>query len=655
MNSAPIDQHRTSRLALGLLALTSIVATTVAGCTWRYHVLDRAPVRQEQTLLAIQGYLRHGFSLLYETPIFSYPWRAPLEFPLYQWIAAAFAQFGGIRPEYAAQAVTILFFVLTLAVGWRALRDIGVSFRARSLVVSLALASPLFLFWSLTVTIESTALFFSVAWVSALVRYHQSGRLSELIAAMGLGAVAAAVKSTTFAPWAMFTILLGALATLRPDRTEQLSWRRLLATAIVGLLVPFLAGAAWTSYADEIKEHSGLAVAWTSYNLREYVLGSLAQRTSFAVWATTLGGRTVQLLGFPLLLVSVPIALIRRTRWSSLILVSLVAHVATYAAFPILHLTHDYYSYANGLLLILAVALAAETLLDSSGAAGALVRISMALSVVGMYAFFALTYAPAYAYSRGYSLEPYRVVSEVVPPGEAVAQAGGYATELVYATGRPGIAGLPDVLGDAQKMQAALGPTALGGATLCGEHLDDPEWVARVVTTHTLLPLPFALPQDCAFFAAKTHREAVVRLVERERERQRWVPHLRADPKGWFVVDVREGPVLTVLGTVRHSCRVTQGQRLRLLLRSPTASLAYEAGQTSWDPIERVRARLLRAYPEWSDGNRDVTLFVKLSPYVLGATQYQLGVEVWPAPGCPDRSPVAIWSNDSVTGSSLSE
>ena len=95
--------------------------------------------------------------------------------PLYQWIVATISRTASLDLHATGRGVSVAFFVATLVSGWFALDIVDVRPRYRPIFVALTLVSPLYLFWSRTFMIESTALFFAVTFVLAIHRATKAG------------------------------------------------------------------------------------------------------------------------------------------------------------------------------------------------------------------------------------------------------------------------------------------------------------------------------------------------------------------------------------------------------------------------------------------------------------------------------------------------
>src|SRR5262249_6783997 len=150
---------------------------------------------------------------------------------------------------------------------------------------TLLLLSPIYLFFSRTFLIESTALFFSFMFVASVQTYLNRNRGVDLATATIVGTVAALVKITTFPAFAFAASLL----VLRDLAQNAPKWNISFLARRYGLLcipalVPLLAILAWLAHADMLKSKSLFGQYLTSENLSNFNYGTLAQRLSGTVW-----------------------------------------------------------------------------------------------------------------------------------------------------------------------------------------------------------------------------------------------------------------------------------------------------------------------------------------------------------------------------------
>lgn len=315
--------------------------------------------RPSQTALTAWYALHEGFRLDYVTPVLGPPWSIPFEFPLYQWLAALLSLATGLSLTTAGRLVSLAFFYACLPFTASLLRRSVPRHGDRLLFLSLILANPIYLFWSTTFLIESTALFFSVSFLWSTVRWLEEGRARWALLALLLGSGAALVKITTFAlflvPWAC--LLLAGLR--RP------AWARLAVGLLAGAL-PLVPGVAWTRFADSLKSLNPLAETMTSGSpeMIAWNFGPLAMRFEPAVWTTImdrtavltdLGSLPAGAVQVPLLpLLAVAVLALTRTRVAEAALCFLFFLVGP-LVFTNLYFVHDYYYCANSLFLCLAV------------------------------------------------------------------------------------------------------------------------------------------------------------------------------------------------------------------------------------------------------------------------------------------------------------
>lgn len=641
----------------GILALTLGATVCVAVLAWPDHVYDRAPVRQTQTLLTITSFLRDGFAFAYETPIFSYPWRVPLEFPLYQAVAASISLTTTVRAAYAAQATTLLFYALTLMVTWRILGQLGVPRSSRAITVGLIAASPIYLFWSQTITIESAALFLSVAYLDCLIRYGRTRQARWLLLTALAGSLAGAVKLTTFAVWAFVALGALALQIVRDPGKTRKDYGPIVAALALAFVVPAVATAAWTRFADAVKAENGAAIVWVSSNWHSYALGTLQQKLSLSTWKTLLVGRPLQLMGSPLPFLAIPLALVRGRRWRTHIALCLAAYVTAYGVFTNLNVIHDYYSYANGILLVVAVGLSIDSLLSLGGWEAAFTRWTVIPgTLLLMYVFFLTMFFPAYAFARDFPVAELELVRESTSPDDALALAQGPNSELASGADRRVALATPESLRAPEHLYAAIGPSPLGAIGLCGESVKDAALVDWVVDTYALLPLALPVYPDCAIFVKASNGSLLESAARSIRERARVVSPLGHGEQvdgADGVVTVSSGRLLTFWGAARYPCPVTKGQRVRVLLRSETTTLAFPTDRVNSDPGERFRFGMMRAYDRWYDGTVDTSVTLRLSPYVLGPERYQVGLEVSAPPACAIAPVAVVWTEQRVSGAAV--
>ena len=334
---------------------------------WHNGILDVHGWRQSHTAISVQEMVRGGPFWRYRTPIFGPPWQWPLEWPLYQWIVATASRLFVTPIEPVGRAVGVGFFAGALAGLWFVLDVFAVSPRHRPIVIALVCASPLYVFWSRTFMIESTALCAAMWYAAAVHRATTASPRNATRAAIAsaiTGALAGAIKVTTFTPfWAA-----AALMVILRWRNGASATRRLWTAAAV-LLIPGLATAAWLLFADLQKLTNPIAMELVWAGERQQRFGTLADRLDWRAWSVVIGnavlGKTKHTtLASPWVFAAACAALAATRRRFGQALICGVLYLLPIALFMTLFRVHVYYAYENGFLLLLIVGLAIVACLE---------------------------------------------------------------------------------------------------------------------------------------------------------------------------------------------------------------------------------------------------------------------------------------------------
>lgn len=178
--------------------------------------------------------------------------------------------------DAASRLASLTWFSLSLIPLWL----IGRRFLGRresALCILLFSFSPLAIIISRAALIEYCAVFFSLLFVYLMIRVFDSPRRLDLLAAALSGALAAAVKSTTFLGAVIFVVILHFIPTIKRLRSAQQRSVRLwgpvlpMGFALAAMLL-------WTRHADSIKAASDATRWLTSHNLTEWNFGTIQQR-----------------------------------------------------------------------------------------------------------------------------------------------------------------------------------------------------------------------------------------------------------------------------------------------------------------------------------------------------------------------------------------
>jgi len=387
-------QHYLPPLGAILAALLFLHAAYFLLVGLDHPAMDNYSFRQTQTAWSAYWLWHDGFRLAYETPVLGYPWSIPYEFPLYQSLVALLHSFG-LSIEVAARLLSFTFYIATLYPLWILTKALNLDRIVWLILAILFLASPLYVYWSRTVMVESCALFFSVFALALIAKFLKEGRRSTLVFAFITGALAVLTKATTFPAFAFLAglLVLGyGFTDLRQGKLSaaRLRWR---GSALAALIAAIAVGAVWTWYTDQIKAENPFGERLTSVNLAHFNFGSWQQRFSAEFWRRIFDRAMPDIFGYAFLVAGVAAAAaLQNRRYAYLMLGASIGFVLPFLLFTNLHFVHSYYQNANGLIGLAAVAFGLAAILELGQPL--LAGIMLAAIVAGQIAFFHQSYAP---------------------------------------------------------------------------------------------------------------------------------------------------------------------------------------------------------------------------------------------------------------------
>lgn len=339
-------------LILALFFAALVFSLWAASVGWFASLMQVHSFRQTQTALSAWFIALGGPILRYETPVLGAPWSIPFEFPLYQALAAWLQMITGWSIEVCGRTVGRGFFYLSLLPLYSLARSLGMEKRYALLPLLFFLMSPMYLYWSRAFLIESTALFFGLAYLAAGVAWIRGRGAVVLAGAVVFGVLGALVKTTTYLGFAGI-LCLWMLVEWNRDRKLG---NKLIAGHALALLIPFLGALAWTKFADGVKSENPLAGFITSKALMLWNFGTPEQRISKDFWMMlfrqtlhdSIGHRSTWIL-------SVALALwVGRRAWVYFLCTAFF--LAVPLTFTNLHLVHNYYANANGVFMVFGLA-----------------------------------------------------------------------------------------------------------------------------------------------------------------------------------------------------------------------------------------------------------------------------------------------------------
>lgn len=453
------------------------------------YISDDHPFRQTQTALGAASIGALSDILRYEVPVLGPPWHLVYEFPTYQVLVAGISAATGLPFVATGRLVSVLFFLLTLLPLYRLLGVFGIHHRSAAL--ALILFSPLYVFWSRSFMIETTALFFSVAYLAELVRVYRQERVSlvDVLSIAFFGSFAVLTKATTVAPWLMLAavaIVWGFVRSIVMLRSWPWKWILIGAAHAVILGVALV----WRDYADAITGLSPQGELLTSANQTHWIFGTLEQRLDPHTWFRIANTTVDMFAPFPAGLavvkgaIAVALATVFlicfwlssvRSRWVAVALIAL--YFLPFAVFTNLQASHNYYQVANGWLFFAALGVLFD---DAYRGSGERARCLIAPLHVGVLVVF-LGCALWYFHFKS-SFEPYDKASladairSSTPQGSVILVTGeAWRTPLAYFSQRRAVMRI----GNTEQWRRALTMTEEQGFEIrayvaCGDGRIDP-------------------------------------------------------------------------------------------------------------------------------------------------------------------------------------
>jgi hypothetical protein len=348
------------------LALCAAIFLRVSTLGWHNNLLGYSGFRQAQTAINTDYLLRDGFTLAYQTPVLGAPWALPFEFPTYQVCVAALVKLTGLPLEPAGRLVSLAFALGAFAFLFLFVRHAAASLAAAAFATALALVTPLYLFYSRTFMIESTALCFSLALLVSVQRWISRPTFVATIWILLAGTLAALTKATTYAVAlaALAALILVSLRETWPRLHAHPRSRLLLLSFFLSLALPFALALVWVAWTDAVKLRNELAAFTTSAALHDWNYGTWSQRLDPHAWSRLAQGISSLIAGFPWLwlaafvLAAATLLFVRRlnaaasvpsSRLPAFALVCAAGFAAGPLAFMNLYVVHDYYFYATAI------------------------------------------------------------------------------------------------------------------------------------------------------------------------------------------------------------------------------------------------------------------------------------------------------------------
>lgn len=389
---------------------------------WDQGLLPGHEFRQTQTALSIAFIEQDDdFSIAYPTPLFGPPWSIPMEFPLYQWSAAWLAGHTGWSIPVSGRAISLACFYLCLPAVLLLLREFKFSESIRLGALILVLSTPVYIFYTRAVLIESMALMFSLWFVLGFVRMCRLHSWPWMIVASTAATAASLVKVTSMMAWCIGPALGGLWWSWREwKRGGWIAWRQSVWLGFGSAMPAGLASIWWLRTADEIKANSPGGGMLTSQNLTDFNLGHWSDRIDVTHWMETFHHIAIGVTPLSVFIGTAAIAIftgIRTRNWQPL--TPLLWFLAAVNLFPLLYRIHDYYFYAIAVLVAVSIATSLQAITGRFRSAWLMPALVSLVAAAQLFVYHREYYPGQKVVSNGGSHLTY-LLRDVTDPDEVI-------------------------------------------------------------------------------------------------------------------------------------------------------------------------------------------------------------------------------------------
>ncbi len=320
-----------------------------------------------------------------------FPWAIPMEFPIYQWIVAAFGCSSTSALDEIGRLVSYAFWIGCF---WPARLISRRLFGANGnlyfwIFAALFASAPIYLFWARTFMMETAALFFTLMYLTFALEMSMGRNLWRDALLTGVFLTLALLqKSTTVLPLLLFALVY--LWAIRGEVCERWVASIGLWKGAAAYLIPLAIGFAWVKYSDHVKMANAMGAHLTSAALGSWNFGTIEARMSGDLWGGVIWRRVAaeniaSYLGAVLIVAGAILAPLRRR----LILCGIGLYLLFFMVFENLLFQHLYYPASNTVYLIFGLAVSIGGLIEARPRAVPLVSAAFALVVVvNLYGFF---------------------------------------------------------------------------------------------------------------------------------------------------------------------------------------------------------------------------------------------------------------------------
>jgi hypothetical protein len=339
-----------------IVVITIFVTTLIANAFFitrglNNTIYDNYDFRQAQTAITIDYFISDGITINYITPVLGEPWSIPMEFPLYQYVTASFSKITNFSIDTSGRIISIVFFYIALLYCYLIVKTIIKDKILALLPISLLLLNPVYLFWSRTIMIESTALALSLSYLYYVMLFMETKKRWAIV--ILIGGLAFMVKITTallFMPLIAMVIIFKWYHNSSRFKFKALS--KYFLWGVLTCLIPLILGLLWSNYADGIRSENPIANSFlTIKKLENWNFGTMQQKFDINVWSLIFK----RILDVKIIVINIfflALVLMKKPKSIWLYLILIFSFLLGPLIFTNLYFVHRYYIYASYLFLI---------------------------------------------------------------------------------------------------------------------------------------------------------------------------------------------------------------------------------------------------------------------------------------------------------------
>ena len=332
-----------------LLAITFIFFISFNIVALNDPILVQHGFRQTHNALVSYYFIQNGFSFAYEIPNWGEPWSVPHEFPIYQWIVAQFSTVFDMPLTFTGRLVSLIYGLLVAIPVFNILKILKINQEAIYICFILIFSAPVFIYWSGTFMIETSALFYSICFIYYAIKIILGNRDSLSLILLGFFLTLALLQKITTAFPALVVVSIIFLIYLLKDKRFIKEYKFTIKLAI-SFFIPCIIFLAWFLFSDEVKKLNPTMNILTFENSINWYFGPLQLRISDSLWLSNVFERNIIpssgiFIGF----ISFLFFLIKNknTKLKNIILVSLAFFLVPFLIHTKVHNVHKYYQVAN--------------------------------------------------------------------------------------------------------------------------------------------------------------------------------------------------------------------------------------------------------------------------------------------------------------------